>query len=208
MIKTNKPLTKREKDSQQKKEKIFNVSMKLFKEYGYHNVTMKQISKESGISEGSIYNFFGDKAGILSLIAEEIQKEKYILIEPTNEHLNTPYLTIYNYLMDQINAYESLDTELTSIYFLNSNRHYQTMIKQRDNFMNYILSSEPDLMTFIQKAIETNKMNIEIPIEDFAFILINTITGLISSWMVHGNGYSLQSAAEKILPTIIKSLMK
>lgn len=208
MIKTNKPLTKREKDSQQKKEKIFNVSMKLFKEYGYHNVTMKQISKESGISEGSIYNFFGDKAGILSLIAEEIQKEKYILIEPTNEHLNTPYLTIYNYLMAQINAYESLDTELTSIYFLNSNRHYQTMIKQRDNFMNYILSSEPDLMVFIQKAIETNKMNIEIPIEDFAFILINTITGLISSWMVHGNGYSLQSAAEKILPTIIKSLMK
>ncbi|MCI9137929.1 MAG: TetR/AcrR family transcriptional regulator, partial [Lachnospiraceae bacterium] len=54
--------TKRETQSEKKKKKIVEVSLKLFGAYGYNGTTIYDISKASGFSTGSIYNFFGNKA--------------------------------------------------------------------------------------------------------------------------------------------------
>ena len=66
--------TKRETQSEKKKKKIVEVSLKLFGAYGYNGTTISDISKASGFSTGSIYNFFGNKAGIM----RDYIKEKHI----------------------------------------------------------------------------------------------------------------------------------
>ena len=50
------------------KEKIFNVSVDLFSEYGYDGVSIRQIAREVGIKESSIYNHYPSKEAILDSI--------------------------------------------------------------------------------------------------------------------------------------------
>lgn len=52
------------------KEKIFNVSVDLFSEFGYDGVTIRQIAREVGIKESSIYNHYKSKESILDAILD------------------------------------------------------------------------------------------------------------------------------------------
>ncbi|WP_234117327.1 TetR/AcrR family transcriptional regulator [Clostridium hydrogenum] len=47
------------------KQKIFETSVKLFSKEGYNGVSMRQIAKEVGIKESSIYNHYKNKEEIL-----------------------------------------------------------------------------------------------------------------------------------------------
>ena len=50
------------------KEKIFRVSIDLFSEYGYDGVSVRQIAREVGIKESSIYNHYSNKQELLTTI--------------------------------------------------------------------------------------------------------------------------------------------
>lgn len=52
------------------KEKIFNVAVDLFSEHGYGGVSIRQIAREVGIKESSIYNHYKSKESILDAILE------------------------------------------------------------------------------------------------------------------------------------------
>lgn len=52
------------------KEKIFNVSIDLFSQFGYDGVSIRQIAREVGIKESSIYNHYKSKESILDSILE------------------------------------------------------------------------------------------------------------------------------------------
>lgn len=50
------------------KDKIFNVSIGLFSQFGYDGVSIRQIAREVGIKESSIYNHYKSKEAILDSI--------------------------------------------------------------------------------------------------------------------------------------------
>lgn len=52
------------------KEKIFNVSIDLFSQHGYDGVSIRQIAREVGIKESSIYNHYKSKEAILDAILD------------------------------------------------------------------------------------------------------------------------------------------
>ena len=50
------------------KNKILDISIDLFSEYGYDGVSIRQIAREVGIRESSIYNHYSGKQAILDAI--------------------------------------------------------------------------------------------------------------------------------------------
>ncbi|MCC9296221.1 TetR/AcrR family transcriptional regulator [Clostridium sp. MT-14] len=50
-----------EKRTKQKKDSILEIATKLFIERGITNVSISEISTKAGVSQVSIYNYFGDK---------------------------------------------------------------------------------------------------------------------------------------------------
>ena len=50
------------------KDKIFDVSIDLFSEFGYDGVSIRQIASNVGIKESSIYNHYKSKEAILDSI--------------------------------------------------------------------------------------------------------------------------------------------
>jgi AcrR family transcriptional regulator len=52
---------KREKNKEQTKERILRAALELFREKGFEGTTTKEISRRSGIAEGTLFNYFKTK---------------------------------------------------------------------------------------------------------------------------------------------------
>lgn len=83
---------------QNTKEKIFEVSIDLFSQYGYDGVSIRQIAKEVGIKESSIYNHYPSKESILDDILNyyirEMLKEEAPLMQ-SSQNLDLGFDTFY-----------------------------------------------------------------------------------------------------------------
>lgn len=80
------------------KDKIFDISIDLFSQYGYDGVSIRQIAREVGIKESSIYNHYSNKQEILTTIlnyyVEEMVKDE-IPIEQASLNLDKGFDYFY-----------------------------------------------------------------------------------------------------------------
>ena len=63
-------LMKKNRISDGKAELILNAAIAVFAEHGYHQAKMAKIAEVGGVSAGSLYLYFKNKASILSHIFE------------------------------------------------------------------------------------------------------------------------------------------
>lgn len=70
-------------------EKIFHVAKELFLKQGYHETSLDQIAKNSGVTKGAIYHHFSSKEDLLDkLISSYMDNESWILEIKNNTSLN------------------------------------------------------------------------------------------------------------------------
>jgi AcrR family transcriptional regulator len=97
------------------KEKIFNVSIDLFSKHGYDGVSIRQIAREVGIKESSIYNHYKSKESIMDSILKYYIKQMIsedIPIDQASENLDKSFDYFYR---DGLEAFSSqLRDEKTS----------------------------------------------------------------------------------------------
>ena len=207
MFMVRRELTKRDLASLQKKRTVFQAAMGLFREYGYQQVTMKMIAKESGISEGSIYHFFGEKAGILSMLITEIQETISHHIALTEENLCAPGEALLNYLHAQAEEYEKLGRDLAGIFCMNSQKPQPRPLERGHDLKSTIHFIDPVLVEFIQAAMDRGTLKTQVTAEELAFTLTSLGSGLTSIWVIYGEGYSLSETGYKVFQATIQSYL-
>ena len=77
-MKRRRPSGKRERNKEETKERILAAALKLFKEKGLERTTTKEISRRSGIAEGTLFNYFKTKEDLALYF---FQKETADLIQ-------------------------------------------------------------------------------------------------------------------------------
>jgi AcrR family transcriptional regulator len=82
----------RNKNSSAKIQKITDISRKLFIQNGYDNTSVRDILTETGISTGSLYNFFKTKEEILLSIYKDILEQINQTSEEITSGLDNPLL--------------------------------------------------------------------------------------------------------------------
>lgn len=86
--KTTKNSPKKEKEAQiSTKEKIFDVSLDLFSQKGFDAVSVREIAREVGIRESSIYNHYKSKDAIRDSIFQYFKKELMKMRPPEAKNL-------------------------------------------------------------------------------------------------------------------------
>lgn len=83
------PLTRRESKKQENRRAIINAGRRVFATLGLGAATVKDIIRESGLAQGSFYNYFNSKEEVFEIVLHEIvrpvQSElKVVRSEATN----------------------------------------------------------------------------------------------------------------------------
>jgi TetR/AcrR family transcriptional regulator, fatty acid metabolism regulator protein len=60
-----------------RKDRIMDAALRIFAEKGFQNSTITEISKKAGVSEATIYEYFGTKEDLLFAIPEKITNETF-----------------------------------------------------------------------------------------------------------------------------------
>ena len=67
---------RRERRGFQTRERLFHAAMNLFRDHGFHETTVEDITKSADVGKGTFFNYFPSKEHILSVLAE-VQTAKY-----------------------------------------------------------------------------------------------------------------------------------
>lgn len=67
-----------------RRSQILDAAVKVFAEKGFHKATIKDIAREAGVADGTIYNYFANKngliLGLLDLVNETDERESHFLL--------------------------------------------------------------------------------------------------------------------------------
>ena len=65
-------VTKPPKSANSPRDKVIATALRLFTEQGYFNTSMRDITRESAVSTGSIYHYFKDKEGVAAALYQDL----------------------------------------------------------------------------------------------------------------------------------------
>lgn len=117
---------------EQIKQTIIDTSILLFKEKGYENVTVEDITKTVGIAKGTFYNFFTSKADILLLwIEQKIRQMNIDQIADKKESVEKSLQHFIKMLLAAVKEEQSLFVSMLEEYI---NLHYEESAKEKLDF--------------------------------------------------------------------------
>lgn len=112
----------REKKKIETKNKIFEVAGRLFKEKGFENTTVDEITTKAGIAKGTFFNYFSTKETLLLYFGEQKEELIYGLIEKESTKHIPIKEKIKNILVFVAESCEK-DKELTQLLIFESTRY-------------------------------------------------------------------------------------
>ena len=138
------------------KEKIFDVSIDLFSQHGYDGVSIRQIAKEVGIKESSIYNHYKSKESILEsilnyYISEMIKEEAPIM--QSRENLDMDFSQFYKEGSDRFisKLSEERMMKITRIFLVESYHNEKIKNFVKEAIIGYAIKGWEDLFELMEE---------------------------------------------------------
>ncbi len=138
------------------KEKIFDVSIDLFSQKGYDGVSIRQIAKEVGIKESSIYNHYNSKESILESILNyyinEMLKEEAPVMQ-SGEKLDMDFKEFYKEGSDRFisKLSEEKMMKITRIFLVESYHNEKIKNFVKEAIIGYAIEGWKDLFELMKE---------------------------------------------------------
>ena len=138
------------------KEKIFDVSIDLFSQYGYNGVSIRQIAREVGIKESSIYNHYKSKESILESILNyyigEMLKEEAPIMQ-SNDKLDMDFDKFYKEGSDRFisKLSEPKMMKITRIFLVGSYHNPKIKDFMKEAIIGYAIKGWEDLFDLMKE---------------------------------------------------------
>lgn len=89
-----------------RKDRIMDAALRIFAEKSFQEATISEISKEAGVSEATIYEYFGTKEDLLFAIPEKISNDTYQESEAVLPYIKDVEGKIRAIMLSYIRLYE------------------------------------------------------------------------------------------------------
>ena len=115
--------------TQNTKNKILKATLKLMKKYGYEALSIKNICKEAGVSNGSFYHHFKTKDEMLSYYLQNIVGSDLDALQ--NKLINkTVKEVIIDFYLNYANYCKKIGIDFISNYYSTKNKALNTYTRQ------------------------------------------------------------------------------
>ena len=173
------------------KQKILDVSLKLFMQLGYENTYMDDVAQKAGITKPAVYYYFKDKQDLFEAAAEQFLDQMARMMAPEDElipPLEELLVMIFGSLPEWLGRYESM-----------SGIHERTSLLRSQVFIYDAMTRIPDFRSAIatlyrssvelvqqacQEAAQGGEIRPEIDCSTVGILINSMIEGLLLMAMV------------------------
>ena len=191
----------RQQRKQELKERIFEQALQLFREKGFANVTIDEITQSCGIAKGTFYNYFPRKEAILLDLGQtqmevtQTNLERYHLINDVKEK----FLTLFRDLFQKY----AVNAELAKLTILEMLR--SPLLLQEE--FNVINKFEELLCTLLDEAEKLKKLPSQLASADIAAVLSGMYFHTLLDWAAsHKDMSHMQAGFERRFEVIWEGL--
>lgn len=159
MIKHIKSIIKNPELIEQKRKLIIDAANKLFVKKGFHKTKTFEIAKESGLTEGTIYNYIRKKEDILFLLHESLQKmfiEAIDLGIKEGKDIHSKTENVFNKILDLVDKHQ----ETYRLIYIETASQTRISLKVLLSSESEIIKKFSDLITI---GVKQEVFNIENP---------------------------------------------
>ncbi len=165
-----------------RKDRIMEAALRIFAEKGFQNTTIAAISKASGVSEATIYEYFGTKEDLLFAIPEKISRESRKELEGILPFLPGVEERMRAILLGYIRLYQSNPhySALVLLQLMSNSRFRETAAHSA------IRQSAHSLLDCIREGIRTGVFEKDSNPYLLRSMLLGTIEHLFIHWHMRG----------------------
>ncbi|MFZ3167907.1 MAG: TetR/AcrR family transcriptional regulator [Candidatus Methanoperedens sp.] len=180
------------------KNNIFEVAGRLFKEKGYDNTTVDEITKEAGIGKGTFFNYFPTKEALL----QDFVKQKEELVFDFVKDLLTQNIStkekIKNILVLVAKSNEK-NRDLTKLFVFEHLKHYGHE-ERRSTSLNHLIQ------VILEKGEKTEEFKIGLDSKMAAGNLTAIYFYSLMEWLWSKNDYSFAEDISKKIDMIFDGI--
>lgn len=187
-----KMLGKREQKNQENRKLIVTTANKLFRENGYAETTMVDISKESELAYGTIYHLYPCKKDILLAIYDFYFGSPIGLNEDREMKLLDPVGSISNFLQEYERRWIAVGASVAlNMYMSNKDKKHIDLLAANNNEVH-----KQELLCFLKFAEERGVLKQEIAPEEATNSIFIFGRGLLFQWALVSGNYDLVCEAD------------
>lgn len=197
-------LTNRQRKALETKKAIFESAISLFKEKGFENVYIDEITAKAGTSKGSFYTYFKSKDEVIFEHYNKIDEHYDIVYRalPTELDCSIKLLAV---LKEGLIFTEKLGHKFLSIVL------YSQLSNLDDDATSIIMGKERTIYQIVNQLIkegrEKGEFNPPVSSEELAEMLLCFYKGLYLDWCLTRGKFPFIERGEKQLKTFINSLL-
>jgi TetR/AcrR family fatty acid metabolism transcriptional regulator len=181
---------------------IIDSALKVFGEKGYYNATIAEIARDAGVSEATIYEYFGSKEDLLFAIPGEITRQAVDFLEQMTPYLKGAENKIRAIVYGYFNLYRD-NPNYSSLVLLD--------LKHNRNFINTesykpVQEAADFILKAIQEGVKTGEFREDVDPYLVRSMILGTIEHLFFRWHLKGRKDDIQDFVDSMLSIIMSGI--
>ncbi len=188
----------------ERQQQIIEASIDLIDQKGIQGFTIKNLSKEIGISEPGIYRHFDSKVIILSAILDTFKEGMNAYHQSKDKDSNDAAEVQIKEFFSTVFMMLSIKPALVSVIF--AEEIFQNEAALTTKVREIQEASEKVLFTML-KDLPLNKKIADTDPELFIIFLFGSVRLLVRKWKVSNYGFDLNKKGQALIDTILKVIV-
>lgn len=186
-----KKLTSRTRQADATRKRIYNTAIRLFKQYGYEQVSVSQIAKAANVGIGTFYHYYESKIELFMKIFVNV--EDYFAEFKTLDYNLPVEDIIQRYFYQYAKLNEAAGIEIIQNLANPQNR------KSLDGNQNF----EQILTSILKKYQELGKIKNDDSAEDICDLFFISARGVIFDWCIKHGQYDLAEKTQYVIERLL-----
>ena len=191
-------LSKQQKKSQEKKERIFRAAKDILQKHGYEKLSIKNICEEAGVSNGSFYHHFKTKDDLLSYYIEDQPVINPDLLDlPANaEEARVAIIHVY---LNYVDYCKELGVSFISGYYTPKNQALNPAIRTERSYPIVTVQH------YVEKAVGAGVIQLNLGIEEFTTDIRMIVIGNVFEWCLREGNTCFEENMRRSLEKYLES---
>lgn len=185
-----------------KKTRIIQAAVQLFKERGFHQVSVRNIIKQASVSNGCFYHYFATKDELLFAINDFIMDYVLENAERVLNNSQTPVEKLYGILSTFIKTFYVYNEEVVVMYQENhylAPEYYRKMRQKRDQYSRIV-------MNVLEEGVEKKEFRPLKPLSIVAFMILGMVNWTYT-WYDPDGELSIEEIAARYIDFIFNAIL-